>query len=294
MTILRTIVVLILCLQPLHAQWGRASIDTVYAFVPGTGQNAGQGPAVFPANIFGSPALVAREDVQATDPNDVCSIGLGGVIVVGWKGAVVVDGPGADLTVFENAFRYGNGRLFAEPARIDVSADGVHWTSFPMDTNTFAGCAGMTPTHGDQDPWDPNVSGGDAFDLASIGVDSIRYVRITDVTTMLMNDPTNPLYDPSLTGFDLDAVLGLHTVPSAMNTTLSYEEREHLLFVSVSDADALRGGASIAAYRTDGTLVWEEHLGAGSFSISMDVLPLGCSFVRLQSASTQHTEKVLR
>ena len=214
--------------------------------------------------------------------------------MVGWKGAVVVDGPGADLTVFENAFRYGNGRLFAEPARIEVSTDGVHWTSFPMDTNTFAGCAGMTPTHGDQDPGDPTVSGGDAFDLASIGVDSIRYVRITDVTTMLMNDPTNPLYDPSLTGFDLDAVLGLHTAPSAMNTTLSYEEREHLLFVSVSDADALRGGASIAAYRTDGTLVWEEHLGAGSFTISMDVLPLGCSFVRLLSASTQHTEKVLR
>jgi len=288
------IAMMCICMQTTSAQWGRATVDTVFALMPGSGQNTGQGPAVFPTNILGLPATIARQDVQATNPRDVCSIGLNGVIVVGWKGALVVDGPGADFTVFENAFRVNATKLFAEPGRVDVSSDGVHWTAFPFDTITFAGCAGVSPTNGDKDPWNPSMSGGDAFDLAAIGADSIRYVRITDVTSMLMNDPSNPLYDPSLSGFDLDAVLGLHTVASAMHTTLNYEEREHMLHVSVSDADAGRGGAALAAYRTDGTLVWEERLGAGTFAISINVLPLGCSIVQIRSASVLVTRKVLR
>jgi len=291
---LPTILVVLLLPLALPAQWQRAAIDTVFSFAPGTGQNSGQGPAVFPANIFGLPSDVARVDVPANDPKSVCSIGLGGVITIGWKGAVVVDGPGADFTIFENAFRYGNNKLFAEPGRVDVSSDGMHWISFPMDSQTFVGCAGMNPTNGDQDAWDPYVSGGDVFDLATIGTDSIRYVRITDVTSLLLNDPSNELYDPSLTGFDLDAVLGLHTVESALRSSLAYEEQGHVLHVTVSADDTRGGGTSVSAYATDGSLLWQEEMSAGFHTISMEGLPLGCSHVRLVSPSVIETRKVLR
>ena len=66
----------------------------------------------------------------------------------------------------------------------------------------FPGCAGVTPTFSHPDnsvsPNDPEVSGGDAFDLADLGLQSARFVRIRDTGT-------NP-YEGVAGGFDLDAV----------------------------------------------------------------------------------------
>ncbi|MEO1334407.1 MAG: hypothetical protein AAFV29_02130, partial [Myxococcota bacterium] len=47
------------------------------------------------------------------------------------------------------------------------------------------------------DPLDPAQSGGDPFDLAEIGVDTARFVRIEDLATQ---------GDAPTAGFDLDAV----------------------------------------------------------------------------------------
>lgn len=276
------------------AQWTGAPIDTVFAFTPGSGQNAGQGPGVFPMNVMGTPSRAARTDVPENDPRQVCSIGLNGVMTVGWKNAVVVDGPGADFTIFENAFRYGNGKLYAEPASVEVSKDGRQWVMFPFDTTTFVGCAGRTPTVGDRDPWDPSVSGGDQFDLASIGMDSVRYVRITDRTALLMRQPTNPLYDPTLTGFDLDAVLGLHTVAVAFTSTLSYDEAGRTASLTVRFDETATGPATLTAFLTDGTVVWQREFPTGSHHVDMHGLPHGCSFLVLTTDRSVETLKVLR
>ena len=120
-------------------------------------------------------------------------------------GQDLVDGPGADFIVFENAFVNTGGPVWAEPGLVEASLDGQAWSAFPCDSVTFpyAGCAGNTPTQapgpdGNLDPRDPSVAGGNAFDLNTVGLARARFIRITDVST----DDTGG----TTAGFDLDAV----------------------------------------------------------------------------------------
>lgn len=120
-------------------------------------------------------------------------------------GQTAVDGPGVDLLVFENAFEYGSGQVFAEPATVAVSADGETWFSFPCVAaqTPWGQCAGTHPVYAnvdenDVDPTDPAVAGGDGYDLADVGLSEARYVRITD-----RGDLTSSV-------FDLDAVAVVH------------------------------------------------------------------------------------
>lgn len=193
--------------------------DAVERFTPGSGQTSGQEAKYYPRNILGLPDSSSRDSVPSVDPAQILSLGLGGEIVLRFDRNVIVDRPGKDFTVFENAFRYRIGardRIYAEPAEIAVSRDGVTFISYPYDSLTLAGCAGVTPTNGDRDPFDADISGGNSFDLADLGVDSIRYVRIRDITAIVRDNHAHPFWDPTLTGFDLDAVLSLHGGAVAM------------------------------------------------------------------------------
>ncbi|MCC6214964.1 MAG: hypothetical protein IT376_08855 [Polyangiaceae bacterium] len=133
---------------------------------------------------------------------DVCSLGHGGWIVLEAEGNAIVDGPGADLVVFENPFWIGGDetRPYVEPGRVSVSDDGVTWHAFDCAATAapYMGCAGVSPVHangdtGGADPLDPTESGGDAFDLSTLGLQRARYVRVEDVDT-----------DSAV--FDLDAI----------------------------------------------------------------------------------------
>jgi hypothetical protein len=134
---------------------------------------------------------------------DVVSLGNGGTIVVGFGGSAIVDGPGPDFVVFENAFETAD-TVFAEIASVEVSEDGMHWDAYPCtaDAPPYGTCAGQQPVYLDAGPGpvDPSSSGGDAFDLADLGLARVRFVRITDRA--------------DLTGaagvFDLDAVGVVH------------------------------------------------------------------------------------
>jgi hypothetical protein len=169
-------------------------IDTVYQFIAGSGQNTGQQPDFFPANIFGLPATTASATTPATLPKDICSMGLGGEITVGFKNGVLLDRPGADFIIFENAFDYAFGRRYAEPAKVSVSSNGVDFILFPYDSLSLQGCAGVQPTIATQ-PFSPDSCGGDRFDLATIGMDSIRFIRITDISSIIINNPSHPFWD---------------------------------------------------------------------------------------------------
>jgi hypothetical protein len=59
----------------------------------------------------------------------------------------ICDAPGADFTVFENAFHSGSptGPLFAEYGFVSVSQDGEHFVDFPHNAVTHVGLAGQTP-----------------------------------------------------------------------------------------------------------------------------------------------------
>jgi hypothetical protein len=169
------------------------------------GPGAGYGQDSLPEVVLGPPS----PGPSGSGSLDVLSLGVGGEIVLGFGAQRVVDGAGPDLVVFENPFIVqGDPRdVFSEPGEVSVSADGVTWVSFPCDPTRGAegGCAG---THvvwpyavATMDPLEPEATGGDAFDLAEVGLSEARFVRIRDMST----DGEGPS-----AGFDLDAVGGVY------------------------------------------------------------------------------------
>lgn len=177
----------------------------VVSYTPGAG--AGFGQDDFPDVVLG-PARASGPDAGAVD---VLSLGVGGEIVLGFGERVIVDGPGADFVVFENAFRIGGDetKIWFELGEVAVSEDGVTWQAFACDSAAtvmpYTGCAGWTPAQAFEAcalvPLDAGMTGGDAFDLATVGVTRAQYVRVRDLATTGVA--------PSA-GFDLDAVGLVH------------------------------------------------------------------------------------
>lgn len=205
-------------------EFHKGTIDTVISFTPGQGQNSGQSPEFFPKNIFGIPSRNASKNIPETNKNEILSLGLGGEIIVSFKNYLVYDGPGADFIIFENAFINPiNNKVFAEPAIVSVSIDGKNYIQFPYNIETLDGCAGTKPTNGNADPFDPDVSGGNAFDLSEIGLSYIKYIKIKDVTDSIIINPNHQFYDPTLSGFDLDAITSRHLVDDNLNSIKNEE-----------------------------------------------------------------------
>jgi hypothetical protein len=131
---------------------------------------------------------------------DVVSLGNGGSITLGFANNGIVDGPGPDFVVFENAFEFG-GTVFAELGTVSVSEDGEHWHEFPCDAVAppYGHCAGHRPVYlaGEGDM---KSGGGDPFDLADISLAAARFVRIVDRIDL----------DGPMGVFDLDAVGIIH------------------------------------------------------------------------------------
>lgn len=171
----------------------------VVAFEPGSG--AGFGQDRMPDVVFGPP--LGRGEFQGS--LDVVSLGNEGWIVLE-LGRPIVDGAGTDFLVFENAFLSGT-MIFAEPGIVGVSEDGESFVDFGCDTEdgpAYPGCAGVEPVFAnarsnDLDPTDPEVAGGDAFDLADVGMARARFVRIRDAGI-------SPGLGGESAGFDLDAI----------------------------------------------------------------------------------------
>ena len=215
--------------------------DKVVAFQsgfadPNTGLRYGELPGI----VLGPPG----DSLPTQGSVSTVSLGRGGSITIAFTDNVLVDGPGADFIVFENAFFKGSVPsgptsscyVFAEPGRVEVSENGSTWIPFPYDPGALLlvgqdqtpcsaipllhGLAGITPTFtgnwtvpDDPNVWDPNGTGGvsgaggDAFDLAAAGLAQARFVRITDLDL-------GTGFAGNAEGFDLDAVVALHAVPA--------------------------------------------------------------------------------
>jgi hypothetical protein len=207
--------------------------DRVVAQSIGTGGGAGQ--ASLPGIVLGPP----RGGGAFQGSSHTFSLGLGGTITLAFDDNVVVDGAGADLIVFENAFLPTGTETqppFAEPALVEVSGDGIDWHAFPcaIDAAPYhAGCAGVYPVFANaDDPMAPSAldptttpigdlvgvpvaefvpppgAGGDAFDLADVGLAAARYVRITASSTLRQGLG-------GLAGFDLDALAAVFSIDVA-------------------------------------------------------------------------------
>lgn len=199
-----------------------------------------------PSTLFGATALPGivlgppGDSSATTGSLSVTALGWGGSITLAFDDIEIEDGPGPDLTIFENAFFVGappadaeaDFLVFAEPATVELSADGVSWVPYPHDAAALAavdgpvlraeyeqlvGLAGIVPTFTGNwsvpedraqftGPGGIAGAGGDALDLAAVGLASARFVRVTDADRRVGSPgPGN--------GFDLDAIVVHHGRP---------------------------------------------------------------------------------
>jgi hypothetical protein len=224
--------------------------DQVTDFTPGSGAGFGQG--FFPGNVLGPPNGSANPATPNFAEPDLLSLGDGGTITLRFAQNRIVDQPGPDLVVFENALQPLSQptQSFSETATVSVSDDGTSWVTFPfnfvppadgvsiLEKANFAGLAGVNPVFSSPSngisPFDLLVSGGDLFDLAQVGLASAQYVRIRDTGTTgptqtvdgdgdIVDDPGNSFSFQGSAGFDLDAVAAIHSLPVSAAASREWE-----------------------------------------------------------------------
>lgn len=174
------------------------------------GAGGGVGQDKLPTVVEGAPHGLGTMQGNASD---IYSLGAHGQIIVAFADCMIADAPGADFTIFENAFYAGGNpdAPYSEPAVVGVSMDGVNFSDFPCDLTQspkYPGCAGTHPVLSSPEnginPLDPTVSGGDSFDLTTINMKTAQFIRIID-------QGLSPIYGTNGTnGFDLDAIAVIH------------------------------------------------------------------------------------
>lgn len=276
--------ILLIFMLSFSAIFGQTTVDTVFSFTPGTLQYAGQSDEYFPQNIFGIPSRRAGLNTPENAEIEVLSIGLGGEIILGKSTAIIIDGPGPDFTIFENAFKNPiNNKIFAEPAVISVSKDGINFIEFPYDYNSLIGCAGISPTYGHENPYDPEVSGGDSFDLSDIGIDSVKYIRIQDITIDILNDKSHPYYVSILSGFDLDAVV----IHNYENNSI---DDKPIRLIANNRIEFTKSDIMFDIYDLNGVKVLS---GKNQTSISLDNLAQGSYFLNISNGKQSWNESII-
>ncbi|MDP2315655.1 MAG: cell surface protein [Pseudomonadota bacterium] len=174
-------------------------VDRVVSYSPGAA--AGFGQDRLPDIVYGSPAAPGDGGGSV----DVLTLGQEGEIVIAFDDIALVDGEGPDLLVFENPFSG-----WYETGYVAASEDGETWFEWPCDptdaAGLYPGCAGVAIVYANAtngvDATDPAAAGGDAFDLADVGLARARYVRVRD-------SGANG-YAGTSGGFDLDAMAVVH------------------------------------------------------------------------------------
>jgi len=172
--------------------------------------------------------------------DDGASAPYGGSITLEFNDNIIVNGTGPDFIIFENVF-FTKGDLeqrWIEPAIVSVSQDGRQFHIFPYDfvphykdgvinhSNPHCykkGFAGINPVYSNNGSPDPRKwpeAGGDAFDLNEIGLDWVRFIRITSTGDNWLTDingdkvrhatGTMACSGAGTSGFDLDAVCAIN------------------------------------------------------------------------------------
>ncbi|MCK4251338.1 T9SS type A sorting domain-containing protein [candidate division WOR-3 bacterium] len=182
------------------------------------GVNAGYGQSNFPQIVLGVPMGAGGGQGSL----DVLSLGDAGEIILMFEDEIMVDGPGPDLAVFENPFFIGgdSNNIFLEVGFVEISADGNSFIPCPYTFDStiqpvgnparYQRLAGVWPVNsnnGIPDPRNPDSSGGDFFDLAEIGLENARFVRIIDAGDSIYDGGWS---SPPSAGFDLDAIVAIH------------------------------------------------------------------------------------
>ncbi len=145
---------------------------------------------------------------------DIVCLGRGGQITLSFDTLIVnLDGP--DFVCFENGFS----NTFLELGWVEVSYDGVNFERFPNHSLTVSSVSAF----GNVDP--TKINGycskyrqgyGTPFDLDSVSLDTIRYVRLVDIIGdgNAFDSDGHVIYDPYATtgsaGLDVEAIGVIH------------------------------------------------------------------------------------
>lgn len=197
--------------------------------------NQGSGGGVFTqANILGAP----QGGGLGGGSSHVLTLGEGGNVTLGFD-VTIVDGPGADFATFENGFVIGSGPgVFSEIAYVEVSTNGVDFARFPSkyfgtgsSMGAYRNIAGGMPVVANAltntvSPFDPTVSGGEAFDLADLAgepsvlagdvvLNDIHFVRLVDCAPGSTDSLGTPIGASGGADFDAVAVINSNVTSDA-------------------------------------------------------------------------------
>jgi hypothetical protein len=150
-----------------------------------SGSAMADGSAFFPDRLSAAPPKVVDPEVVLFAPDDD-SVGLGDErFIYSLRGSWLVNGAGADLTVYEADF----GAVEFSLVDVLVSADGLVWVSITGTMTTGVRVAGDT-SHG-------SASHRKSFDLEGSGLSEARFIKLQGLGT----GPAS-----GTNGFDLDAI----------------------------------------------------------------------------------------
>ena len=185
-------------------------------------------PARAVNGVHGAGATAGGTDVFSLDWQD------GASLTVSWSGRRVLNGPGPDFAVFENGFENPDATsLFMDLMLVELSIDGIAWVTFPhdyvapdetvysTDPAHWPGFAGRAPVllhdiDNPVSPLNPELAGGDAFDLDDLGegplADTIREDGFLLLRLVAAPSRTNPdtgapyVADAIADGGDIDGI----------------------------------------------------------------------------------------
>ncbi len=258
------ITLILLCM--LADPWADASPAVEY------GPGAGYGQAYYPENILGPPDPAATPESPSFGENNLLTLGTDGWVVLEFTDNSIINEDGADFTVFENVMDTGSG-YFQECAFVEVSQDGQYWIQFPWDATTLEGLAGVMPTTG-EDPTNPAVSGGDQFDLEDLGLDWVRFVKLTDCG--------DAVSDGGL--FDLDAIASVNwSTGIEKSTTATCLSVASPFFSSFTVKTEDTG--TLSCYTIDGRIAGRWLIDEQSATLNASSLPPGVLFFVLNESS---------
>ena len=160
-----------------------------------------------------------------TNALEVTSLGRGGEIVLEFD-PPIVNGPGSDFAVFENAFAH----TFLELAFVEVSVDGVSYERFvnSSETTSAVGPFGIVDATNIDGLAGKYIGGyGTPFDLSDLASApaEIRFIRLLDITGGMSRDSDDRIiFDPFPTqgsaGFDLSGIAVLEAQPFEISTDI--------------------------------------------------------------------------
>ena len=240
--------------------------------------------------------------------NGVVSLGDGGSAILTFS-SPIINGPGADFAVYENAFN----NTFLELAHVEVSSDGINYFRFESFSLSQISSQIMNEVNASDIR---NLAGkyraqfGTPFDLeemvgfTNLNVNNITHIKIIDAIGSInqsyasYDSQGNMINDPFPTpfetgGFDLDAIGVIHSfvgIEESLNTFKVFpnpaKEKATLIFDNLSDK-------TIQLIDLNGVIVFELKSNSNQIDLDLFHYSKGVYILKLIEGGNINIQKLL-